>query len=72
MASPGHTPGHLAYQGPGFLLVGDAMTTRNGQIHALPRILAWDAAKAQDTAADIQSHWHGWLLPAHGEPLFVA
>ncbi len=69
VSSPGHTPGHLAYQGPGFILVGDAVATRAGKTTPAPSILAWDAEQARTTASSIVHDWHGWVLPAHGEPL---
>jgi glyoxylase-like metal-dependent hydrolase (beta-lactamase superfamily II) len=71
VASAGHTPGHLAYQGPGFLLVGDAITTRGGGAGPSPAMLAWNAKLMRTTAAGLLSGFRGWILPAHGEPLDV-
>lgn len=72
VASPGHTPGHLAYQGPGFLLVGDAITTRNGKAGPMSAILAWNPSVMRSTAQSLLDGFSGWILPAHGEPLNVA
>lgn len=71
VASFGHTPGHLAYRGPGFMLVGDALSTKRGHPVPTPKILAWNSAVAQDTARRLLSGWQGWILPAHGEPVEV-
>ena len=71
VASPGHTPGHLAYRGSGFLLVGDAITTHRGAAGPSPAILAWNANLMRASAAGLLSGFRGWILPAHGEPLDV-
>ncbi|MGC8487172.1 MAG: MBL fold metallo-hydrolase [Clostridia bacterium] len=71
VASPGHTPGHLAYRGPGFLLVGDAITTRGSAAGPSPAMLAWNANLMRTSAAGLLSGFRGWILPAHGEPLDV-
>jgi len=71
VASPGHTPGHLAYRGPGFMLVGDALSTKNGRVVPTPKLLAWNSAVARDTATRLMSGWQGWILPAHGEPVNI-
>ncbi len=67
--SPGHTPGHLVYRGPGFLLAGDALVTRNGGAGPSPAVLAWNPDLMRETAARLLSGYRGWILPAHGEPV---
>lgn len=69
--SPGHTPGHLAYRGPGFLLVGDALVTHHGRAGPSPAVLAWNPELMRETATRLLSGYSGWILPAHGEPVQV-
>jgi glyoxylase-like metal-dependent hydrolase (beta-lactamase superfamily II) len=66
--SPGHTPGHMAFAGPGFLAVGDALTLSGGRVVPSRGLFAWDAAKAADSATRLLAGYHGWVLPAHQEP----
>ena len=69
VASPGHTPGHMAYRGLGCLFVGDAMATRLGAPAPTPRILATDPNAMQATMIALIAGFEGWILPAHGDPI---
>lgn len=69
LASPGHTPGHLAYGTGSVLFVGDALRTRTGQAIASPRILAWDSNLEEKSRTQLLNHFIGWICPAHGEPI---
>lgn len=71
VASPGHTPGHLAFRGPGFLAVGDALTFRAGRVVPSGGLMAWNASLARESASRLLGGFTGWVLPAHGEPAFV-
>ncbi|MCY0877668.1 MAG: MBL fold metallo-hydrolase [Firmicutes bacterium] len=71
IASPGHTPGHLAFRGPGMLFVGDALAVRRGRPLPPARWLNWRHGLARQSADALLSGFvEGWLLPAHGEPLY--
>jgi len=70
--SPGHTPGHMAYAGPGFVAVGDALTIRDGRIRPSSGLMAWDSAMARASADKLLAGYRGWVLPAHQEPVFYA
>ena len=69
VASPGHTPGHMAYQGGQCLLVGDALRTREGRVVASPAILSWDRGVEAESRRQLLHGFDGWIFPAHGEPL---
>ncbi len=72
ISSPGHTPGHLAYAGPGFIAVGDALVTKKGRIKPSPRILSWDFGETRQSARKLLERGQGlWILPAHGEPVHL-
>ncbi len=68
LATPGHTPGHLAFRGLGFLAVGDALTVRNGRMVPSSGLMAWNAQLARESAEHLLAGFYGWILPAHGEP----
>ena len=68
--SPGHTPGHIAYAGPGFVAVGDALTIREGRPVPSRGVMAWDAQMARASADKLLAGYRGWVLPAHQEPIF--
>ncbi|MCY0899420.1 MAG: MBL fold metallo-hydrolase [Firmicutes bacterium] len=71
VASPGHTPGHLAYRGDGLLLAGDALVARGERLLPPARWLNWQPPLARKTAdALLSSFSEGWVLPAHGEPVY--
>lgn len=67
IASPGHTPGHMAYAGDHVLFVGDAFRTRAGQVIPSPRILAWNTRLETTSRRLLLSEFSGWICPAHGE-----
>ncbi len=69
VASPGHTPGHLAYRADQVLFVGDAFRTRGDQVIPSPRFLAWDRDLEKTSRARLLGDFAGWICPAHGEPL---
>jgi glyoxylase-like metal-dependent hydrolase (beta-lactamase superfamily II) len=71
-ATPGHTPGHIAFRGPSWILVGDALTVRNGHAGSGPGWLQFDRRQARATAARLLHDPPAWILPAHGEPLSLA
>jgi glyoxylase-like metal-dependent hydrolase (beta-lactamase superfamily II) len=68
--TPGHTPGHMAYRGEGYLLVGDALTVLGRDVRPSGRLLSWDQEKARVSARLLLEDYVGWLLPAHGEALW--
>jgi glyoxylase-like metal-dependent hydrolase (beta-lactamase superfamily II) len=70
IATPGHSPGHLAFAGPGFLAVGDALASVRGKIVPSHGLLAWDSAEAAASATRILAGYRGWILPAHQEPFW--
>lgn len=69
LASPGHTPGHLAYGADTVLFVGDAFRTRSGQPIPSPRILVWDSHLEAKSRTQLLNDFSGWICPAHGEPI---
>lgn len=68
--SPGHTPGHVAYAGPGFLAVGDALTIRQGRVVPSSGFMAWDGHASRRSAEKLLAGYRGWVLPAHQEPVW--
>lgn len=70
MATPGHTPGHLAFCGAGFVVVGDALTVRGGRPVPLARMLTWNSAQAARSVAALTAAGARWILPAHAEPFW--
>jgi glyoxylase-like metal-dependent hydrolase (beta-lactamase superfamily II) len=69
LATPGHTPGHLAYWGPGFIAVGDAVVRRGGAPRAAGGWLDWNRTLAAETARRLLAEpERRWVLPAHGDP----
>ncbi len=72
ISSPGHTPGHLAYAGPGFIAVGDALMTKKGRLKPSPKILSWNVGESLQSARTLLERGQGlWILPAHGEPVHL-
>ncbi len=82
LATPGHTPGHVAYlrPGDGVLVSGDAVVTVNlNSISGLlrgrqrlagpPRYTTWSWAAARRSMAAIAGVDPRILLPGHGHPL---
>ncbi len=69
LASPGHTPGHLAYGTGSVFFAGDAFRTRGGQAIPSPRILSWNAHLEEKSRTQLLNHFVGWICPAHGEPI---
>lgn len=69
IASPGHTPGHMAFKGNGYLLVGDALRTKEGRVVPSPGLLSWNREIESRSRHDLIERFSGWILPAHGEPL---
>lgn len=70
VATPGHTPGHLAFSGAGFVAVGDALTVRAGRPVALGSLLTWRRDLAATSMAAIMAGGARWILPAHAEPFW--
>lgn len=79
-ATPGHTPGHTAYELPGAHAVatGDALVTghavsRTVGPQALHPMFHHDRAGALALAGELAREWSGWtLLPGHGPLLRAA
>lgn len=69
VASPGHTPGHLAYRASDALMVGDALRTTADGFRPSPAILSWNRAVESKSRQSLLRGYAGWVLPAHGEPL---
>jgi glyoxylase-like metal-dependent hydrolase (beta-lactamase superfamily II) len=70
LASPGHTPGHLAFAGADFVAVGDALTVRGGRPVPLARLLTWDPTRAEESVRALTAGGPRWILPAHAEPFW--
>jgi glyoxylase-like metal-dependent hydrolase (beta-lactamase superfamily II) len=75
IATPGHSPGHVAFHLPdrGVLFSGDALVTYNPLTGArgpqiMPRAFAADALQALATLAALERIDAGVMLPGHGEP----
>lgn len=81
VASPGHTPGHLAYFDvrDHSLLAGDAFTTQTGLVVAgvfkplfpFPALFSWNAVLALQSAAKLQRLNPSCLAVGHGRTLFL-
>jgi glyoxylase-like metal-dependent hydrolase (beta-lactamase superfamily II) len=79
VASPGHTPGHVALlqASSGTLLCGDAFATLGGVATAargawrfpLPAMATWDRAAALDSARKLRALDPARLAPGHGRML---
>jgi len=70
VATPGHTPGHMAFCGDGFVLVGDALTIARGRIRPSRGLMAWDSALAARSAHGLLTGFRGWVLASHAEPVW--
>jgi glyoxylase-like metal-dependent hydrolase (beta-lactamase superfamily II) len=76
VASPGHTPGHMAYQDvrDNALIAGDAFTTQTGVVVAgvfkplfpLPALFSWNAVLSAKSAAKLQKLNPSILAVGHG------
>ncbi len=69
IASPGHTPGHLAYYVDGVLFAGDAIGTRGDLVKSNPRMLTWNIPQEESSRQRLLANFRGWICPAHGEPV---
>jgi glyoxylase-like metal-dependent hydrolase (beta-lactamase superfamily II) len=76
VASPGHTPGHVAYLDvrDATLIAGDAFTTQTGVVAAgvfkalfpFPALFSWNAVLAAKSAAKLRQLNPGILAVGHG------
>jgi glyoxylase-like metal-dependent hydrolase (beta-lactamase superfamily II) len=79
VASPGHTPGHVAYLDTRNrdLIAGDALQTKGGIAVAgvirprfpLPALGTWDKATARESAVALRALEPGRLAVGHGDVL---
>ncbi len=79
IASPGHTPGHMAYLDvrDGSLLAGDAFTTQTGVVAAgalklyfpFPRIFSWNRELAAESAWKLCNLRPARLAVGHGKTI---
>jgi glyoxylase-like metal-dependent hydrolase (beta-lactamase superfamily II) len=69
IATPGHTPGHVAFLYEGVLFVGDLVMTNRGKLKRLPSLFNWNKAQLEFSLQKIKSLDFDWICPAHGEPV---
>lgn len=79
IASPGHTPGHVAYWDPraGVLLAGDAYSTKGGTstggtlrlLFPFPAMATWHKPSAIRSAETLLALKPTWLATGHGKVL---
>jgi len=71
IATPGHTPGHVAVldEAGGLLVAGDALRTTNGAPAAPDVQFTADMALARASIAKLAEHSFETLLVGHGEPI---
>ena len=75
--TPGHTPGHHAFQLGDVLFTGDAVRVeRNGTVKRFFSVLNSDNPVASRTTADLEKRISaggiGWVCPGHNPPAKVA
>ena len=76
IATPGHTPGHLAFMDrrDGTMYCGDVFSTlfgvytsaRPNPLFPLPYLATWDRAKALESAIELRTHEPTAIAPGHG------
>jgi glyoxylase-like metal-dependent hydrolase (beta-lactamase superfamily II) len=71
VATPGHTPGHIAVLEPvgGILVAGDALNTQDGTLGGSPPQFTADMAAARASVAKLAKLRFETLLVGHGEPI---
>lgn len=71
IATPGHTPGHIAVLEPskGLLLTGDAAGTNSGAAVGPNERFSSDMAQARKSLAILAQQNFEIMLPGHGDPL---
>ena len=65
MATPGHTPGHLALYRNGIAIVGDLLI--GGNLRPAPWFFTWDKKQLQSSIEQLISRPLRWILPGHGQ-----
>lgn len=72
-ATPGHTPGHVAYVSErlGVAFLGDLVRSADGGLSASPWVLSYDAAAVRRSVRDLAARAPGFEVacPGHGPPL---
>ena len=79
IASPGHTPGHMAFLDTrdSTLIAGDAFTTQSGLLVAgvfratfpFPALFSWNAALSLRSALRLREERPNFLATGHGRPI---
>lgn len=70
LATPGHTPGHVSYVAPahGVLFAGDSLTVRGRTLTVAGGPVAWDYARAVQSAREQLELSPRLVLVGHGAP----
>lgn len=66
LATPGHTPGHMAFTFHDVLFAGDAVRGTRDGMTLMPGILTSDKSEAKASLELIASLGARWLCPGHG------
>jgi glyoxylase-like metal-dependent hydrolase (beta-lactamase superfamily II) len=65
--TPGHTPGHLAFEWRGWILAGDAFVS-GGRFRESPRIFTLDRGTARRSIEAVRAREPRWASTSHGRP----
>ncbi len=73
IATPGHTPGHVAYYSPSasVLFAGDALMSMRGKLVFLKAPVQWDNAAGISSAASLRDLRAKATYCGHGAPIFA-
>ncbi|MGV1008541.1 MAG: MBL fold metallo-hydrolase [Dermatophilaceae bacterium] len=67
--TPGHTPGHFAFEALGATFIGDAATvTPEGTLQDFSAALVTDATAARASIEVLRREEGEWVFPGHGAP----
>jgi hydroxyacylglutathione hydrolase len=67
--TPGHTPGHFAFEVSGATFIGDAaIVAADGTFKDFPGLLITDKAAARQSIELLRSGTTEWVFPGHGKP----
>lgn len=71
LATPGHSPDHLAFYSPtkGILFAGDALTTRRNRLSLLPQVMTGNVEDARRSAIRLLGLAPAVIACGHGKPM---
>lgn len=70
VATPGHTPGHVAYFRGDAAFVGDAVRENGGGLEPMPSFMSYDVETAKESIDSLAARFDGeTAYVGHGEPV---